>query len=100
MTVDPQPAVFRRPAGVAFVEDPLDGDAKAYLARLPDGPIIVLHGTAVTIWREAVAPSGAGSLAARVADYYGVSAEAVEPDVAACLADFIDRGLVEPDGQA
>ena len=88
---------FRRPDGVAIIEETLDHDDTTYLARLPDGPIVVLRDTALTIWREAVSPSDEGSLDSRVAKTYGVSAEEVRPAVEACVVDLVERGVLEPD---
>jgi hypothetical protein len=67
----------------------------AYLARLPDGPIVVLRDTALTIWREAVNRTGQGSVAERVASTYGVSPDDVEADVEACIADLVENGVLE-----
>lgn len=88
---------FRRPEGVAIIEERLDHDDTTYLARLPDGPIVVLRDTALTIWREAVSPSAEGSLDSRVAKIYGVSAEEVRSAVEACVVDLVERGVLEPD---
>lgn len=86
---------FRRPALVGLVEGSLDEEETLYLARLPEGPIVVLRDTALTVWREAVAPSAGGSLAARVARAYDVDVDVVEDAVEACLADLVERGLLE-----
>ena len=64
-----------------------------YLARLPDGPIIVLHGTAAEIWAEACVGDPA-SLAARVAARLGTEPEAIEEDVSAFLRDLVHARLL------
>ena len=63
---------YRIPEHVGRVEDANGALETLYLARLPDGPIVVLQDTALTIWQEAVEPSGDEPLAHRVAAAYGV----------------------------
>ena len=88
---------YRRPQDVAVVDDePRDGGRGAvYVALLPDGPPVVLDGTAALIWREAVADD-AGPVVTRVAARAGVPEDEVRADVEAFLADLVLRGLLEP----
>lgn len=90
-------ATFRRPRSVALVEETSEHQDAVYLAPLPDGPIVVLRDTALTIWREAVSPSGEGTLHSRVANAYGVMEREVQTAVEECVADLIERGVLEPD---
>lgn len=88
-------AAYRRPALVGLVEEATETQQTAYLAKLPEGPIVVLRDTALTIWREAVDPTGPGSLGDRVAKAYGVPRDDIESYVQACVADLVDRGVLE-----
>ncbi len=95
---------FRRPVGVGFVQvDPrVDGEPWAlYLARLPDGPLVMIEGSGAAIWRAAVADGeeacgGVDAVVQRVADDIGVAAEAIREDVVAFLAELVAGGLLEP----
>ena len=91
---------FRRPRSVAVVEESSGHQEAVYLAPLPDGPIVVLRHTALTIWREAVSPSGQGSLHSRVARAYGVTEQEVRTAVEDCIVDLIERGVLEPETPA
>lgn len=91
---------FRLPCMVAVIEEVSEDQDTAYLARLPEGPIVVLRDTALLIWREAVTPSGEGSLHSRVAKAYGVSEEEVQTAVEECVADLIERRVLERDSSA
>ena len=71
------------------------GEDAVYIARLPDGPIVVLRATALAVWREAVWPSSEQELAERVASLYGLSAHEVRADVDACVHQLIARRVLE-----
>ncbi|MDV3296058.1 MAG: PqqD family protein [Brachybacterium paraconglomeratum] len=85
---------LRVPDRVGVVEGASDDDA-LYVAGLPDGPIVVLRDTALTIWQEAVSLTGEQDLAQRVADVYGVPVGEVREAVEACVADLVGRGVLE-----
>lgn len=86
---------YRIPDHVGRVDDPNGSRETVYVAPLPDGPIVVLRDTALTIWREAVAPSGPGLLAERVAAAYRLSAGEVEHDVVDTVRGLIEMGVLE-----
>lgn len=80
-----------RPASDVAVEH---GGDTVYIARLPDGPIIALTGTAAVIWSEAcsLAPR---PLADRVADHVDRDAAEIAPDVERFVADLVVYGLLQ-----
>jgi hypothetical protein len=86
---------LRRPDHVGIVEGTAPDDEVIYVASLPDGPILVLRGTALTVWQEAVSPSGDQGLAERVADLYHVPVGEVRAAVEACVSDLVERGVLE-----
>lgn len=85
----------RLPDRVGVVEVSTDDSETVYVAPLPDGPIVVLRDTALTIWREAVQPTSPLPLAERVAATYGVPTSEVLAAVEACVADLARRGVLE-----
>ena len=79
-----------RPArGVAIVQE----SDVVYAASLPDGPIVVLEGSAAVIWDELMR-GGSGSIAERVADATGASLDSVRADVDAFVEQLIGLGMV------
>jgi hypothetical protein len=71
-----------------------DPDAgPVYLGLLPDGPLIVLHGSARTIW--AAAPGDEASLVDRVATLADVEATAIAADVDRFVADLLTKGFLD-----
>lgn len=64
-----------------------------FLARLPDGPIIVLEDIAAAIWTEACSIDG-GVVADRVAARMGRDAAEIAPVVERFIDELIDRGLL------
>lgn len=90
-------ALYRLPEGVAFHDDPVSG--RAYLARLPQGPISVLQGTAYVIWCAITAESArpGEDAASRVAAVTGLDPEDVRDDVLGFVKDLLDSGLLRPD---
>ncbi len=82
------------PDRVGVVEGSPDDDA-LYVAGLPDGPIVILRDTALTIWQEAVSLPGQQDLAQRVADVYGVPVAEVREAVEACVSDLVGQGVLE-----
>ena len=83
-----------RPARDVGVVAPADG-VSVYLARLPDGPVLVLEGVAATIWREATTGPEQGWVA-RVASAFDEAEEDVDADVRGFVADLEARGVLEP----
>lgn len=81
---------YRIPAGVAWTED----EASVYVARVPEGPIVVLSESARVIWAMALT-SDAGELVDRVAAASGQDAVAIAADVEAFVAELTARGLLE-----
>jgi hypothetical protein len=86
---------LRIPDRVGIVAGTSADDDVLYVASLPDGPIVVLRDTALTIWHEAVAPTGEQDLVERVAGLYGVPVSEVEAAVGSCVADLVERGILE-----
>jgi hypothetical protein len=68
-------------------------DGGVYLARLPDGPIVVLHGTAAEIWAEACDADRA-TLATRVAVRLGTEPDVIADDVSTFLNGLLLAGLL------
>lgn len=81
-----------RPAADVGVID--DGDA-VYAARLPQGPIVVLAGTAAVIWRAAC-DGRAGTVTDRVAGSVDRDGAAIDGAVEVFVADLVGRGLLQP----
>jgi len=90
----------RLPGKIGIVETRDAEGEVVYAARLPGGPIVVLRDTALQIWQEAVAPSGEGALAERVADLYGVPVDEIEPVVDSCVTALVGQGVLEIDPSA
>lgn len=83
------------PALVGIVEA-VDAEGEVvYAASLPDGPIVVLRGTALLIWQEALSPSDGRALADRVADVYDVPVNRISSVVDSCVADLVAQGILE-----
>ncbi len=85
-------AGLRRPDDVAYLAD----EDAIYLARVPQGPIQVLAGSAAVIWEEAVDGDRAG-IAARVARRTGSDESAIRADVEAFLSALVSLGLLAPE---
>ena len=64
-----------------------------YVARVPDGPIVVLRDVAALIWEEAQI-ADPRSVADRVAQRTERAVDEVEGDVTAFLSELIDGGLL------
>ncbi len=79
-----------RPASGVAVEQFEDA---VYIARLPDGPIIALEGTAAVIWSEACS-SAPGPIADRVAHHVDRDAAQIAPDVELFIQDLVAQGLL------
>lgn len=73
----------------------VDRDDGVYVARLPEGPIIVLSGTAAVVWRSACA-AGEGEPADRVAPHVDQGAAEIADDVDAFIASLVAQHLLEP----
>lgn len=89
---------YRRPADVAVVdgEPAADGvEATLYLAHLPNGPLLILEGSAASIWRAAVSSAGDSDLVDRVAEQAGADPEEIRAVVDAFVADLVAQGLLE-----
>ncbi|MCE4027822.1 MULTISPECIES: hypothetical protein [unclassified Microbacterium] len=71
----------------------IDQDDAVYVARLPQGPIVVLAGTAAVIWRAAC-DAGAGTVAHRAAGSVDRDSAAITDAVDGFVADLVARGLL------
>jgi hypothetical protein len=83
---------FRPATGVAIVDE----DDTVYAARLPAGPIVVLHGIGALIWSEACSGERT-TIAERVAESTNVAPDAIRADVDAFMADLVARGMLVPE---
>lgn len=86
---------LRLPERIGVIEASDDEGDVVYAASLPDGPIVVLRDSALTIWQEAVMPTGDLGIVERVAALYGVSVVEVREAVDACVADLLAQGVLE-----
>lgn len=96
-----------------------DEAAAVYVAPLPDGPLLVLSDSAALIWQvvvgrlapdhgqaEALAvdqegrPDDVDTVAHRVAEHVGVTADEIRADVAAFLREMVRRGLLSQERPA
>lgn len=68
-------------------------DEAVYVARLPDGPIIVLEGTAALIWAEACS-SEPGEIADRVGERVDRDTGEIADAVSRFVEDLVARGLL------
>ena len=68
-------------------------DDRIYVARLPQGPLIALEGTAALIWEEAQGVDVA-AVAERVAEHTGAVAGEIERAVRVFIEDLVSRGLL------
>jgi hypothetical protein len=68
-------------------------EEKVYVARLPDGPIHVLEGTAALIWSHALEVPRVQLFAAVADDVEGDPAT-VRAEVAAFVDDLVRQGLL------
>ena len=73
----------------------IDDGAAVYAARLPEGPLIVLAGTAAVIWRAACEDRD-GTVADRVAGSVDRGGATIVDAVDDFVADLVARGLLEP----
>lgn len=87
---------YQRPPDVALVDGRQlpDRTDHIYLARLPDGEITVLTGSAAVIWREATTGDG-DDLVSRVALRSAQNPADIGDDVRTFVADLVARGLLE-----
>lgn len=85
-------AGYARPAAVALVAGGEDPQAELYLARLPDGPIMVLSGVASALYRGAAAGQApVTALATALAvDEAEIDAEGVKE----LLTEWVDEGYL------
>jgi len=68
-------------------------DDAVYVARLPQGPIVVLAGTAAVVWRAACG-EGEGTVAERAAGSVDRDSSAIAEAVDGFVADLVARGLL------
>ncbi len=66
-----------------------------YVARLPNGPPLVLRGSAVTVWTAASQGGSLEAIVARVAKQVGVTAADIEADVLGFLDELVAWGLLQ-----
>lgn len=86
---------YSRPPRLAYVgSDSIDSDEQSvYLMPLPDGPPVILQGSAAVIWLAAA--RGAPDVHDAVADQLGLEAAEIAGDVGAYLEVLLDQSLLE-----
>lgn len=90
-------AHVRRPGHVATVAGLPDDDGipSRFVALLPNGPMIVLAGTASVIWDE-IDDGPEDELAGRIADAMGgVTGADIDADVRAFVDELVGAGYLE-----
>jgi len=88
---------YRRSPGVGVISatDDDSGETIIYLAPLPDGPALVLRGSAAAIWTAVTdTPASSSEIATRVARQRRLPLELVCADVADFLETLADRGML------
>ncbi len=80
---------YRVASGVGVVEV----DGVIYVAPLPQGPVLVLAGSAAVIWQEALS-GPVRTVAERVTEVCGAPPTEVADSVEAFLAELVQQGLL------
>lgn len=75
---------------VGHVEDA----GRSYVARLPEGPPMVLTDSAALIWEQVQMGDRASDIAGRVADAAGVPVEDIIDDVESFLDELVAHGVL------
>ena len=87
-------SVITLAARVAWLDMTGTGNDVVYATALPDGPPLVLGGTAGLIFVSAVDGGTEDEIVERVAATAGLDTDAVRPDVLAFLDHLVSRGLL------
>lgn len=90
---------YRRPPEVGVVEGRQEESPEGvpvYLARLPQGPLVVLEGSAAVIWRAATREGAPSEVVRTVAEELGTAQEDIRADVESFLEELVREGLLEP----
>lgn len=82
--------------GIAPGVGHVDAEERAYVARLPEGPALVLADSAAVIWAEAREGGTLEEIVRRVADVFGLGPADIEEDVAAFVEQLLALGLIVP----
>ena len=90
----------RLPEDVAVLEDRSSAVERSitYLARLPDGPLVMLEGAAALIWEELMRARTV-AVAEQVARRVGADVSLIHADVEEFVETLADQGLIEVDGR-
>lgn len=80
--------------GVSAAAGWVEADGVVYVAALPDGPPLVLHGPGALVWRAAVAGGTLADIVDRVAEEAGTSAAVVADDVTRFVDDLVAAGVL------
>lgn len=81
---------FEVPRDVAVVDE----DEVVYVARLPQGPIVALDGSAQVIWRAVTDRSVSREWVSEVARRFGEPVDVVGPSAEEFVEDLLGRGLL------
>lgn len=73
----------------------VEADDDIFVARLPDGPIIRLSGTAAAIWTAAL--QDGDLLLSHLSAVFAMPGGAIAADVDAFISDLVERGLLMDD---
>ncbi|HEY9494051.1 MAG TPA: PqqD family protein [Intrasporangium sp.] len=80
--------------GIAPNVGHVDDAGRSYVARLPEGPPMVLEDSAALIWMQVVVGGTVGDIASRVAVVAGISAEDIIGDVETFLDELVAHGVL------
>ena len=80
--------------GIAPNVGHVDDAGRSYVARLPEGPPMVLEDSAALIWMQVVVGGTVSDIASRVADVAGTSAEDIISDVETFLDELVAHGVL------
>ncbi len=97
------PSRLRVPDNVAVILSHPSSDADAdqghaYVAALPDGPLVVLDGPAFAIWK--VAEGEEDTVVSRVAEVMAMSPETIRADVEQFIERLVEQRFLERHGPA
>ncbi len=92
------PSRLRVPANVAVILSTPSSDADAdqghaYVAAIPDGPLVVLDGPAFAIWK--VAEGEEDTVVSRVAEVTATSPGSIRADVEHFVERLVEQGFLE-----
>ena len=87
---------YRIAPDVAWVEARTPGpdSTEVFVARMPDGPQLVLQGSAWLVWSVVAEHAELDDAVAQIASHTSSTAEMVAPDVEAFMEQLVAQGLL------